>query len=51
MAQGEAGVMTVNGTHPLIAAHIARYRADEIVRDAVAARRAPRVPRIRRRGA
>ena len=32
--------MTTNGTHPFLAAQIARYRADDLVRDAADARRA-----------
>jgi hypothetical protein len=42
--------MTTNGTHPFLAAQIARYRADDLVRDAVRARRARVVRRRRRRG-
>jgi hypothetical protein len=38
--------MTTNGTHPFLAAQIARYRADELIRDATEARRA----RVLRRG-
>ena len=32
--------MTTNGTHPFLAAQLARYRADELAREARAARRA-----------
>ena len=32
--------MTIDGTHPLIAAQIARYRADDLAREAADARRA-----------
>ena len=41
--------MTTNGTHPFLAAQIARYRADELVRDATEARRARLARRPRRR--
>jgi hypothetical protein len=43
--------MTTNGTHPFLAAQLARYRADDLVREATMARRAKlaqRVPRRRR---
>ena len=38
--------MTTNGTHPFLAAQIARYRADDLIREATKARRA----RLTRRG-
>jgi hypothetical protein len=41
--------MTTNGTHPFIAAQIARYRADELVREATSSRRAKLVRRRGRR--
>ncbi len=41
--------MTTNGTHPFLAAQIARYRADELAREAVEARRARLVRRSTRR--
>jgi hypothetical protein len=31
--------MTTNGTHPFLAAQLARYRADDLVREAHLARR------------
>ena len=40
--------MTTNGTHPYIAAQLARYRADELAYDARASRRA-RLARLGRR--
>ena len=40
--------MTTNGTHPFVAAQLARYRADELVRAAAESRRA-RLARARRR--
>jgi hypothetical protein len=40
--------MTTNGTHPFIAAQIARYRADDLVREAGNARRARFARRSRR---
>jgi len=40
--------MTTNGTHPFIAAQIARYRADDLVREASNARRARFARRSRR---
>jgi hypothetical protein len=40
--------MTTNGTHPFLAAQIARYRADDLVRDAANARRARFTRRSRR---
>ena len=40
--------MTTNGTHPFLAAQIARYRADDLAREAADARRA-RFTRSRRR--
>ena len=42
--------MTTNGTHPLLAAQIARYRADELIREARESRLARRTWRGRRRG-
>ena len=41
--------MTTNGTHAFLAAQIARYRADELVRDATEKRRARLARRSRRR--
>jgi hypothetical protein len=41
--------MSTNGTHPFLAAQLARYRADELVRDATEARRARKVRRLSRR--
>jgi hypothetical protein len=41
--------MTMNGTHPFLAAQIARYRADDLIRDATEARRARAVRRATRR--
>jgi hypothetical protein len=41
--------MTTNGTHPFIAAQIARYRADDLIREATASRRARRAREARRR--
>jgi hypothetical protein len=41
--------MTTNGTHPYLAAQIARYRADELIREATDSRRA-RLARRRRAG-
>jgi hypothetical protein len=41
--------MTTNGTHPFLAAQIARYRADELAREAGEARRARLVRRSRQR--
>ena len=41
--------MTTNGTHPFLAAQIARYRADELVREAANARRAKLVRRSQAR--
>ena len=41
--------MTTNGTHPFLAAQIARYRADELARAAGEARRARLVRRRGRR--
>jgi hypothetical protein len=41
--------MTTNGTHPFLAAQIARYRADDLVREAAHARRAARFTRRGRR--
>ena len=38
-AEGEREVMTTNGTHPFLAAQLARYRADDLVREAHLARR------------
>jgi hypothetical protein len=38
-----------NGTHPFLAAQLARYRADELVRDAQQARRARTARADRRR--
>ena len=40
--------MTTNGTHPFLAAQIARYRADDLARDAANARRARFTRRSRR---
>jgi len=40
--------MTTNGTHPFLAAQIARYRADDLVRQANASRRAKLARRGRR---
>ena len=40
--------MTTNGTHPFLAAQIARYRVDDLVRDAANARRARFTRRSRR---
>ena len=40
--------MTIDGTHPLIAAQIARYRADDLIREAADARRARSFRRRRR---
>ena len=41
--------MTTNGTHPFLAAQIARYRADELIREANNARRAKPARRRGRR--
>jgi hypothetical protein len=41
--------MTIDGTHPLIAAQIARYRADDLVREAANARRVRFTRRTKRR--
>jgi hypothetical protein len=41
--------MTSNGTHPFIAAQLARYRADDLVREANNARRAKQARRRGRR--
>ena len=41
--------MTTNGTHPLLAAQIARYRADDLIREANNSRRAKLARRWRRR--
>ena len=41
--------MTTNGTHPFLAAQIARYRADDLVREANNARRAKLARRRGRR--
>jgi hypothetical protein len=41
--------MITNGTHPLLAAQVARYRADELIRDAAESRRARLARRARRR--
>ena len=41
--------MTTNGMHPLLAAQIARYRADDLVREANDARRAKLARRRGRR--
>jgi hypothetical protein len=38
-----------NGTHPFLAAQLARYRADELVRDAQRARLARTARRRKRR--
>ncbi|MEO6509417.1 MAG: hypothetical protein ABIO16_00390 [Nocardioides sp.] len=40
--------MTTNGTHPYLAAQLARYRADELASEARAARRARTARRSRR---
>jgi len=40
--------MTTNGTHPFLAAQLARYRADELAHEARAARRARLTRRSRR---
>ena len=40
--------MTTNGTHPYLAAQLARYRADELAYEARAARRS-RIARLARR--
>jgi hypothetical protein len=40
--------MTTNGTHPFLAAQIARYRADELMRDAQQSRRAREARKSRR---
>jgi hypothetical protein len=40
--------MTTNGTHPYLAAQLARYRADELAYEARAARRARIARRARR---
>jgi hypothetical protein len=40
--------MTTNGTHPFLAAQIARYRADDLAREAADARRARSFRRRRR---
>ena len=40
--------MTTNGTHPFLAAQIARYRADDLVREANNSRRAKLARRGRR---
>jgi hypothetical protein len=42
--------MTTNGTHPFLAAHLARYRADELIAEAANARRARQARRSRRSG-
>ena len=39
--------MTTNGTHPFLAARLARYRADELADEARAARRARLTSRSR----
>jgi hypothetical protein len=49
-AYGEREVMTTNGIHPYLAAQIARYRADDLVREAADARRARFTRRSRRAG-
>ena len=41
--------MTTNGTHPFLAAQIARYRADDLIREAAEARRSHLVRRTKRR--
>jgi hypothetical protein len=41
--------MTTNGTHPILAAQIARYRADDLIREARDSRLARRTKRGRRR--
>ena len=41
--------MTTNGTHPFLAAQIARYRADELIREANNSRRAKLARRRGRR--
>jgi hypothetical protein len=40
--------MTTNGTHPYLAAQLARYRADELAYEARAARRVRLARRARR---
>ena len=40
--------MTTNGTHPFLAAQLARYRADDLLREATNSRRA-RLARASRR--
>ena len=40
--------MTTNGTHPFLAAQLARYRADDLIREATNSRRA-RLARASRR--
>ena len=40
--------MTTNGTHPFLAAQIARYRADQLIRDATDSRRARLARRARK---
>ena len=40
--------MTTNGTHPFLAAQLARYRADDLIREAANSRRA-RLARASRR--
>ncbi len=40
--------MTINGTHPFLAAQIARYRADDLAREAADVRRARSFRRRRR---
>ena len=41
--------MTIDGTHPFIAAQIARYRAADLAREAADARRARSTRRRRRK--
>ena len=45
----DCGAMTTNGTHPFLAAQIARYRADELIREANNSRRAKLARRRGRR--
>ena len=40
--------MTTNGTHPILAAQLARYRADDLIREASNSRRARLARRSRR---
>ena len=45
----DCGAMTTNGIHPFLAAQIARYRADDLVREANNSRRAKLARRRGRR--